>query len=69
MDAVRDTTHGRGEMHISRPTEGTLLMRLSGSWTLRSDRPTVAELQRQVDASARVQRLPSETRSQETMIA
>ena len=61
MDAVRDTTHGRGEMQVSRPTEGTLVVRLSGSWTLQTDRPTVAELQRQVDAEPRVQRLTLET--------
>ena len=60
-DAVSDTTRRRGEMHISRPTEGTLLVRLSGSWTLQSDRPTVAELQRQVDTDAGVQQLTFET--------
>jgi phospholipid/cholesterol/gamma-HCH transport system permease protein len=40
-----------------------LLVRLSGSWTLQSDRPTVAELQQQIDAAGRVQRLTFETSS------
>jgi phospholipid/cholesterol/gamma-HCH transport system permease protein len=61
VDAVRDTARERGEMHVSRPTGGTLLVRLSGSWTLHSDRPTVAELQRQLDAETRVQRVTFET--------
>jgi phospholipid/cholesterol/gamma-HCH transport system permease protein len=61
VDAVRDTTRERGEIHVSRPGEGTLLVRLSGSWTLQSDRPTVSELQQQIDAAGRVQRLAFET--------
>jgi phospholipid/cholesterol/gamma-HCH transport system permease protein len=60
-DTVSDTRPRRGELHISRPTEGTLLVRLSGSWMLQSDRPTVAELQRQVDTDVRVQHLTFET--------
>ncbi len=61
MDAVRHTPRERGEIHVSRPTEGTLLVHLSGSWTLQSDRPTVAELQQQINAAAQVQRLTFET--------
>ena len=63
MDAVRDTPRQRGEIHVSPPTEGTLLVHLSGSWTLQSDRPLVAELQQQIDAAAHVQRLTFETAS------
>jgi phospholipid/cholesterol/gamma-HCH transport system permease protein len=50
-------------MTVSRPTDGTLLVRLSGSWTLQSERPPVAELQRQIDAEAGVQRLTFDTRA------
>src|SRR5262245_10459720 len=57
VDAVSDTSHVRGEMHVSREGEGTLLVRLSGSWTLQSARPTVAELQQQLDVAGHVQRL------------
>ena len=63
MAAVRDTTRERGAIQVSRPTEGTLLVHLSGSWTLQSDRPLVAELQQQIDAAAPVQRLTFETSS------
>jgi phospholipid/cholesterol/gamma-HCH transport system permease protein len=61
VDAVRDTPRQRGEIHVSPPTEGTLLVHLSGSWTLQSDRPLVAELQQQIDAAAHVQRLTFKT--------
>jgi phospholipid/cholesterol/gamma-HCH transport system permease protein len=61
-DGVRDTTHERGEMQVSRPTEGTLLVGLSGNWTLQSERPPLAELQRQIDAEAGVQLLTFDTR-------
>jgi phospholipid/cholesterol/gamma-HCH transport system permease protein len=60
VDAVRDTARERGDIDVSRPTEGTLLVRLSGSWTLQSDRPAVAELQQQIDAEPRVQHLTLE---------
>jgi phospholipid/cholesterol/gamma-HCH transport system permease protein len=57
VDAVRDITRERGEMHVSRPTGDTLLVHLSGHSTLQSDRPAVAELQQQIEAEPRVQRL------------
>jgi phospholipid/cholesterol/gamma-HCH transport system permease protein len=47
-------------MRVSRPTENTVLVHLSGSWTLHSERPTVAALQQQIDAAASVQRLTFE---------
>jgi phospholipid/cholesterol/gamma-HCH transport system permease protein len=62
VDAVREAIPERGEMTVSRSTDGTLLVRLSGSWTLQSERPPVAELQRQIDADAGVQRLTFDTR-------
>lgn len=61
MDARRETTR-KGEMHVSRPAADTLLVQLSGSWTLQSEVPTVAELQRQLEAGTGVQRLVVDTR-------
>ena len=61
MDAVKDAIPARGEMRLSRATEDTLLVQLSGSWTLHTERPTVAELKPQLDAGARVQRLTIDT--------
>jgi len=63
VDAVKNTPREGGEIQVSRPTAGTILVHLSGSWTLQSDRPTVAELQQQIDASPPVQRLTFETSS------
>jgi phospholipid/cholesterol/gamma-HCH transport system permease protein len=65
VEAVREATHPHGEMHVSRASEDTVLVRLSGSWTLQSDRPTVAELQRQLAAEARAQRVTFETQDLE----
>jgi phospholipid/cholesterol/gamma-HCH transport system permease protein len=61
VDAVSDARSVRGQIHISHATEDTLLVRFSGSWTLQSERPTVAELQSQFDAGTRVQRLTFDT--------
>jgi phospholipid/cholesterol/gamma-HCH transport system permease protein len=61
VDAVKDTQRERGEMQVSRPTEDTLLVHLSGSWTLQSHRSTVAELQQPLEAASHVQRLTFET--------
>jgi phospholipid/cholesterol/gamma-HCH transport system permease protein len=61
VDAVSDAPRVRGTIRVSRPTDDALVVHLSGSWTLQSDRPTVAELQQQLDASPRAQRLTLET--------
>jgi phospholipid/cholesterol/gamma-HCH transport system permease protein len=61
VEAVRQVTRPHGEMHVSRASDDTVLVRLSGSWTLQSDRPTVAELQRQLTSEARAQRVTFET--------
>ena len=56
MNAVRDAMH-KGEMHVSRPDAETLVVRLSGSWTVESELPSAADLQQQLDSGPRVQRL------------
>jgi phospholipid/cholesterol/gamma-HCH transport system permease protein len=61
VDAVSDAPGLRGTVELSRPRQDTLLVHLSGSWTLHSQRPTVAELQPQLEAGAHVQRLTFET--------
>jgi phospholipid/cholesterol/gamma-HCH transport system permease protein len=65
VDAVRDTIPVRGEMLVSRATEDALLVRLSGRWTLQSERPTVAERQPLLDAETRVQCLTFDTQDLE----
>jgi phospholipid/cholesterol/gamma-HCH transport system permease protein len=61
VDAISDAPRVRGAIQVSRPTEDSLLVHVCGNWTLQSERPTVAELQQQLDAAARVQRLTFET--------
>jgi phospholipid/cholesterol/gamma-HCH transport system permease protein len=61
VDAVSDAPGLRGTVELSRPRQDTLLVHLSGSWTLHSQRSTVAELQPQLEAGAHVQRLTFET--------
>ena len=65
MDVVRDVRPARGELHVGRATEDTLLVRLAGSWTLHSERPTEAELQSQLDTGARLRRLTFATQDLE----
>jgi phospholipid/cholesterol/gamma-HCH transport system permease protein len=65
VHAVKNTAHTRGEMHASPGSEGTILVRLSGSWTLQSERPTVAELQQQLATAGRVQHLTFDTQDLE----
>jgi phospholipid/cholesterol/gamma-HCH transport system permease protein len=61
VEAIQEATR-KGEMHLSRPAVDTLLVRLSGSWTLQGEVPTVAKLQRQPDAGVGVQRLVIDSR-------
>jgi phospholipid/cholesterol/gamma-HCH transport system permease protein len=61
MDAMKDATH-KSEMHVSRPASDTLVVCLSGSWTLQSEVPAVGDLERQLDAGTDVQRLVIDTR-------
>jgi phospholipid/cholesterol/gamma-HCH transport system permease protein len=61
VDGIKEAAH-KGEMHVSRPAVETLLVQLSGSWTLQSQVPTAAELQRQLEAEPGVRRLVVEAR-------
>jgi phospholipid/cholesterol/gamma-HCH transport system permease protein len=65
VDVVRDARPARGGLHVERATEDTLLVRLAGSWTLHSERPTEAELQSQLDTGARIRRLTFATQDLE----
>jgi phospholipid/cholesterol/gamma-HCH transport system permease protein len=61
VDGTKEAAH-KGEMHISRPAVETLLVQLSGSWTLQRQTPTAAELQGQLEAGTGVRRLVVEAR-------
>jgi phospholipid/cholesterol/gamma-HCH transport system permease protein len=62
VNAVKDAKH-KGEMHVHRPNAETLVMRLSGSWTVESELPSAADLQQQLDTEPRPQRLLVDTRA------
>ena len=51
----------RGEMQVSRPGDGTLLLRLTGSWRLQSQLPSVADVQQHLEAGAPIHRLAFDT--------
>jgi phospholipid/cholesterol/gamma-HCH transport system permease protein len=58
----QDSTRARGELRLSRPAEETLLVRLSGDWSLQGGVPSIADVQAQVDAGPRPQRLAFDAR-------
>jgi phospholipid/cholesterol/gamma-HCH transport system permease protein len=62
VNAVKDAKH-KGEMHVHRPNAETLVVRLSGSWTVESELPSAADLQPQLDTEPRPQRLLVDTRA------
>jgi phospholipid/cholesterol/gamma-HCH transport system permease protein len=56
-----DATPGYGELHCSRPTADTLLIELSGSWRLQDEVPALTDVEQQIEATPRVQRMTFDT--------
>jgi phospholipid/cholesterol/gamma-HCH transport system permease protein len=56
-----DATHGYGELHCSRPTADTLLIELSGSWRLQDEVPALTDVEQQIEATPRLQRMTFDT--------
>ncbi len=56
-----DATPGCGELHCSRPTADTLLIELSGSWRLQDEVPALTDVEQQIEAIPRVQRMTFDT--------
>lgn len=54
---MKDTLHNTAALNFARPTTDTLLVRLSGSWTIEVKPPSLAELQRQVESTPTVGRI------------
>jgi phospholipid/cholesterol/gamma-HCH transport system permease protein len=61
VDAATDGKPARGEINFSRPTDDTLLVRLSGSWRMRDALPSPTEVQKQVESGPRVTRVAFDT--------
>ena len=49
------------EINISRPTNDTLRMRLSGNWRIDQPMPSIAELEKQLKSEPRVQKIAFDT--------
>lgn len=61
MEAVKGVADTQSEMHLSRPDSDMVLLHLSGNWRLQRTLPSVAEVQRQLEAGPPVQRLGFDT--------
>jgi phospholipid/cholesterol/gamma-HCH transport system permease protein len=51
------------ELSFSRPTDGTLLVRLAGSWTMGQELPSADEVQKQVDAGPPLRQISFDTQN------
>jgi phospholipid/cholesterol/gamma-HCH transport system permease protein len=56
-----EATPGRGGLHYSHPTADTLLIALSGSWRLQDEVPALTDVEQQIEATPRVQRMTFDT--------
>jgi phospholipid/cholesterol/gamma-HCH transport system permease protein len=56
-----EATPGRGELHYSRPTADLLLIALAGSWRLQDEVPALTNVEQQIEATPRVQRMTFDT--------
>ncbi|MEE9220850.1 MAG: ABC transporter permease [candidate division NC10 bacterium] len=61
MDAATKIAAARGELSFSRPTDDTLLVRLSGSWKMQDKLPSATEVEQQVASGPRVKRVAFDT--------
>jgi phospholipid/cholesterol/gamma-HCH transport system permease protein len=58
----QDSTRTRGELRVGRPAAEALLVRLVGDWSLQGGVPSIADVQSQMDAGPRPQRLAFDAR-------
>jgi phospholipid/cholesterol/gamma-HCH transport system permease protein len=61
VNGMVEATPRRGELHCSRPTADTLLIDLSGSWRLQDEVPALTDVEQQIEATPRVQRMIFDT--------
>jgi len=61
MKSVTKTTPSQSEISFSRPTDDTLLIRLSGSWKMQDKLPSHTEVEQQVASGPRVKRVAFDT--------
>jgi phospholipid/cholesterol/gamma-HCH transport system permease protein len=63
VDATAEVTPVQCELSFSRPTDDTLLVRLSGSWTIQAGLPPATEVQQQMEAGPQVRCLTFDTQA------
>jgi phospholipid/cholesterol/gamma-HCH transport system permease protein len=61
MKSATKTTPSQSEISFSRPTDDTLLVRLSGSWKMQDKLPSHTEVEQQVASGPRVKRVAFDT--------
>lgn len=61
MHGLTDEQHRLSELRCSRPTADTLRVELSGSWRLQDEVPALTDVEQQIEATPRLQRLTFET--------
>jgi phospholipid/cholesterol/gamma-HCH transport system permease protein len=61
MAAEMKPESARSDLDFSRPAEDTLLMRLSGDWTIRQDLPSPDQVQGEIETEPRVHRIIFDT--------
>jgi phospholipid/cholesterol/gamma-HCH transport system permease protein len=58
---MMDEPRSRAELHCRRPTADTLRIELAGSWRLQDEFPALTDVEQQIEATPRLQRLTFET--------
>src|SRR5574341_908227 len=61
MDAAQDVAQTHGKLDITRPTAGTLCVRLAGQWTIHAVLPSVEGVHTQLASLSPGQRVVFET--------
>ncbi len=61
MTAATEAKTGHCELSYSRPAGGTLVLQLTGSWTLQGHPPSADEVRKQIEAESPVQKLDYDT--------
>jgi phospholipid/cholesterol/gamma-HCH transport system permease protein len=58
---MTDEPHGRAELRCSHPTAETVQVELSGSWRLQDEFPALTDVEQQIEATPRLQRMTFDT--------
>ena len=62
MTDIKDTESAPCELGFARPDEGTLLVRLAGSWTLENKRPSADRILKEIESGPPIARIAFDTK-------